>query len=81
MNQQVFLHVRVSGKTFEKTAVSLDNTRFENCRFKDCDLFYSGGPVQTSSCYFENVRWNFQGAAALTVEAMQAFGWRILPPA
>jgi hypothetical protein len=80
MSEQVFMHVRVSGKKFEKSTLPLDNMRFENCQFKDCDLFYSGGPVETVSCYFENIRWHFQGAAALTVEAMRAFGWKIMPP-
>lgn len=69
------------GQTFVATKVTLDNTRFEDCIFKNCDITYSGGPAETSSCYFENVRWIFEGAAGTIVTVMQGLGWRILPPA
>ncbi len=80
MSKAVFQHVRVSGKTFEGIPIVLDSTWFENCSFKDCDVFYSGGPTEARSCRFENVHWHFQGAAALTVETMQKLGWMIKPP-
>ena len=65
---------------FIGTRVKLDNTRFENCTFKNCDIIYDGGPAETSSCYFENVRWIFQGAAGTVVQVMQGLGWQIVPP-
>ena len=80
MSEAVFQHVRVSGKKFERSSIVLDNMRFENCSFKDCDVFYSGGPVETESCRFENVRWFFQGAVALTVETMRKLGWQVNAP-
>jgi hypothetical protein len=58
-------------RTFIGQKVALDGTRFENCIFKDCDILYSGGPTETSSCYFENVRWIFEGAAGTVVHVMQ----------
>ncbi len=80
MAEAVFQHVRVSGKRFERSSIVLDNTWFENCSFHDCDIFYSGGPTETRSCRFENVRWCFQGAAALTVETMRKLGWQVNAP-
>ena len=70
----------VSGEKYANTTVELDNRRFENCEFRNCELIYSGGPVQTSSCYFENTRWSLQGSAALVVATMRAFGWGIETP-
>jgi hypothetical protein len=80
MSEAIFQHVRVSGKNFERSPIVLDSMWFENCSFKDCEIFYSGGPAETRSCRFENVRWHFQGAAALTVETIQQLGWTVMSP-
>jgi hypothetical protein len=68
------------GQKFTGTRVSLDDTRFEDCTFQNCDIIYSGGPAETSSCYFENVRWVFEGSAGIVVQVMQGLGWKIAPP-
>jgi hypothetical protein len=82
MSLQQFLHIQVNGKKFEKSTVPLDNMSFTNCRFIDCTVFYSGGPVEVFSCSFEGTtRWEIQGAASLTMEALRALGWGLLPPA
>jgi hypothetical protein len=70
----------VRGQAFSGTKVNLDNTRFENCTFKNCDITYNGGPAETSACYFENVRWIFEGHAGNVVTVMQGLGWKIIPP-
>ncbi len=70
----------IRGQTFNGTKVTLDNTRFENCVFKNCEITYSGGPAETSSCYFENIKWMFNGAAGTIVTVMQGLGWKIVPP-
>jgi hypothetical protein len=70
----------VRGQTFVGTKVALDNTRFENCVFKNCEILYQGGPAETSSCYFESVKWIFEGAAGTIVHVMQGLGWQIVPP-
>jgi hypothetical protein len=81
MSEQVFQHVRVVGKEFNKAAVSLDNMSYENCKFIDCDLFYSGGPAQLFSCDIRpGNRWHIQGAAALTVETLRTSGFQISSP-
>jgi hypothetical protein len=71
----------VHAQTFRGQKVSPHGNRFENCTFKDCDILYSGGSAETSSCYFKNVRWIFEGAAGTIVTVMQGLGWKILPPA
>jgi hypothetical protein len=68
------------GQTFSGTRVTLDNVRFENCVFKNCDIIYSGGPAETSARYFENVRCVFEGQAGTIVHVMQGLGWKIVPP-
>jgi hypothetical protein len=80
MSEGAFQHVRVIGKKFERSSVVPDNMWFENCSFENCDVFYSGGHSETRSCRFENVRWCFQGAAALTVETMRKLGWQVNAP-
>jgi hypothetical protein len=45
MAEAVFQHVQVSGKKFERSSIVLDTMCFETCTFEDCDVFYSGGPV------------------------------------
>ena len=70
----------VRDQTFDGAQVALDGNRFENCAFKNCDIIYRGGPAETSSCYFEDVRWIFEGAAGTIVAVMQGLGWKILPP-
>jgi hypothetical protein len=68
------------GQSYIATRVMLDNTRFENCTFKNCDIIYMGGPAETSACHFDNVRWLFEGAAGTVVRVMQGLGWNIIPP-
>ena len=70
----------VSGQSFVGQKIKLDGNRFENCAFKGCEIVYAGGPAETSSCHFENVRWMFEGVAGTVVHVMQALGWKIVPP-
>jgi hypothetical protein len=67
-----------NGKTFRREIVVLDGRRFENCRFIECQIVYSGGPAEVSSCEFApNTVWQFQGAAGMTMRLVQQCGWRI----
>ena len=75
---KIILPVR-SGETFKKQAVVLDGTRFEKCRFIECQLIYAGGPADCSACEFVgNTTWNLQGPASTTMLALRAFGWTFL---
>ena len=79
--QVVDFFVKVVGRSYTGVGVSLDNTSFEQCKFKNCTLFYSGGPAQIApGNYFENCRWQFQGAAAITMQVIQQLGWKIESP-
>ena len=62
----------VSDRTFSGQAL-LDGWRFERCAFKGAVLIYSGSePPQLESCRFEDVRFEFVGAAGRTLAMMQA---------
>jgi hypothetical protein len=80
VSHQLFNHVRVTGKNFTGEGVSLDNMRYENGHFKNCQIFYSGGPVEMVGCTFQNVTWALQGAAALTYETLRNVGWLFSQP-
>jgi hypothetical protein len=75
--QKITLPV-TKGRTFTRETVTLDGKRFENCKFNECHLIYSGGPADCSACEFSpNTVWDFQGPAAITMVALQRFGWRL----
>ena len=67
----------VSGKTFRGGTVVIDGKRFENCKFFECTLIYSGGPAEMSSCEFgPNLLWGFQEPIGTSLNVLQQFGWR-----
>jgi hypothetical protein len=67
----------VSNKTFRGEQVVIDGKRFENCKFFECTLIYSGGPAETSSCEFgPNLLWGFQEPVGTSLTVLQQFGWR-----
>jgi hypothetical protein len=68
----------ISKQTFTRQFIKLDGRRFENCRFIECQIVYSGGPVEISSCEFSpDTVWQFQGYAGMTMQVLQQCGWRI----
>lgn len=53
--------------------VLLDGATFENCRFVDAVLVYRGVMgLGLNGCKFQNVRFEFEGAAANTLAVLQA---------
>lgn len=53
--------------------VGLDNATFVRCRFRNAVLVYAGGPPpQIRECSFENVLFEFDGAAGRTLALLQA---------
>jgi len=69
----------VSNQTYAHKTLILDGTRFENCRFIECLITYSGGPAEASACEFSpNTAWRFEGPAAITMQVLQQCGWRFL---
>ncbi len=53
--------------------IVLDNVNFEHCRFQSAVLVYRGGlPPTVRNCTFENVSFEFEGAAGRTLALLQA---------
>ena len=53
--------------------VLLDASSFDHCRFRKAVLIYTGGePPRIENCGFEEVTFQFQGAAARTLGLLQA---------
>ena len=55
----------------------MDGTRYENCRFIDCQLVYKGGPGEAAGCYFSPLTvWQFDEPAATVVQTLQRYGFQ-----
>jgi len=61
-------------QTIEKQDVLLDGNTFTGCTFRNCRMIFKGmHPVMLGANHFtENVKWQFDGPAALTVQFMTA---------
>jgi hypothetical protein len=58
----------VAGATFGAEILSVDDTRFVQCRFTDTTLFYFGGGVpKFDDCSLARVKFEFGGPSARTV--------------
>ena len=72
--------VGTTAQKFKGTNVSLDGRSFTFCDFKNCTVFYAGGPFKTHECRFEGCRWVLHGDAALVVERLTELGWQVASP-
>jgi hypothetical protein len=76
-----YLLVSEVGKRFGKNDyISLDNTRFANCSFDECNFLYSGGPFEMVNCQLRNSNCEIQGVAGIVLHSLSQMGWRISPP-
>jgi hypothetical protein len=72
---------RVVGQTYENIQLGLDGISYEKCTFRSCVLIYRGGPARASSCSIgPGCRFEFQDAAAMTLQLLGDLGWQIIPP-
>lgn len=63
----------IKDKTFNREKIDIDFNEFENCTFNLCTMIYHGqGPVGLSNCTFNDVEWNFSGAASRTLNFLNA---------
>ena len=63
-------------KTFRGISVQLDDARFINCKFKSCEIHFSGGVFETVDCLFDkDCVWRFRDAALRTMALAQGLGW------
>jgi len=59
--------------TFVNQEIVLDFNDFENCRFENCVMIFSGnGPVTVKDCVFINTQWALVGAAQRTFNFLVA---------
>lgn len=59
-------------KDFENTVVNLDDNTFKNCKIKNCQIVYGGGPLPSLiDCSFIDSTFMFDGAASRTLAFMQ----------
>jgi hypothetical protein len=64
----------IENKNFSNEEVSLDDRHFQNCRFINCVLAFSGGEVTWDGTQFEGCKFRFIGAAARTAQLLDIFG-------
>jgi hypothetical protein len=70
----------VRGRKFEKDNVEIDNKRFVNCTFNNCNLIYNGlGPTSFSKCTFHNSIWSLNKYASNTLGFMRAMYHKMGP--
>jgi hypothetical protein len=67
--------------------IALDENHFVNCKYTNCDLFYSGGDWAWTNTSFENCRFSFSGSASRTIALLTnlgmvkpGFGQQLPPP-
>lgn len=57
---------------FEGVRVQLDGCRFVRCTFINCEVAYSGGPIELVSNTFAGCHWAFEGTAGDTLAFVAA---------
>jgi hypothetical protein len=65
--------VKAERMNFSNQEIVLDGREFRLCHFDNCMMKYGATrPVTLDGCSFNNVRWEFVGAASDTVQFMSA---------
>jgi hypothetical protein len=64
--------MRITNSKFVGQTVALDGGQFVGCTFERCTFVFRGAaPVAFEGCAFVDVRWTFDGPAALTVALLR----------
>lgn len=67
--------------SYSGVKVNLDGQTFKDCKFDNCVLEFSAtSPVSLVGCTFNDVRWVFEGPAALTIGFLKALYSGMGPP-
>ena len=61
-------------KSLKNGAYEMEECFFLNCVLTECDLFYSGGDLETVNTQMVNCRFHFRGAALKTIQVLQTIG-------
>jgi hypothetical protein len=67
-------YVSFENRTWKDCFLSLDNSRFVNCRFERVSFLYSGGPYRIEGCHLgPDCKLFPQGPALLTASLLEGF--------
>ena len=61
----------ITGKTFVREQIILDNKYFDNCKIVECTLLYSGKQFRLSDTSIEQTNIRFCGPAENTVSLLR----------
>ena len=64
----------VTGRTFNRQTVTIDDTEFVNCQITNCELVYSGGPFAWVETDITNCLITLRNASAFTAGFLEKFG-------
>ena len=65
--------MRYVNKHFTDETVRIDVDEFENCRFTECRIVFTGaGPAKFANCIFDQCQWVFDGPAENTIQYFAA---------
>lgn len=54
--------------SFQSDRIHIDGHSYKNCKFKGCEIIYSGGDLPSVvGCEFHETKWTMDGAAARTL--------------
>ena len=62
-----------NSNTFVGQRIQVDGHKFNGNRFENCVLVYEGGSLSFNNNTLDNVRWEFEGAAARTIGLLSSF--------
>lgn len=62
---------KIQNKKFNNKKILLDNKKYLNCEFTQCNIVYKGeGEITLDTCSFNNCSWSFEKYAANTLQFM-----------
>jgi hypothetical protein len=70
----------IESRQIEGTLLQIDNTHFKACHIRDCEIVWSGAEVKWESTVWERCRFTFTGEAAIVLQVMRGFGFKVTPP-
>jgi hypothetical protein len=60
---------KIVDQQFKNQRVNVEGTGFQNCRFTNCHIIYTGGTLPVfASCIFDRCQWVFDGPAENTIQ-------------
>jgi hypothetical protein len=60
--------------------ITIDGKSYARCTFDGCEVVYGGGEVYWENCTWANCRITLVEHANRTVQVLEAWGYKIIPP-